>query len=1083
MNKLGVAVATAMTVLASLVIGNKLQAQITPPGGGGGGGTNTYYYTNSFSSPPYMPGLKLAIPPPVGTNLFINLLEADPAGTYDIFAASNLAYASWNDVLDGTNGQTNFTLPIPFAGAGFFRVARTDTPVVDTAGMTASFPNNDVNTNLTSAVISGGPAAALAVLVNDTNLADAVWIPFSAVPNVLLGTNDGTYSVTFGFIGSDGQTNWTTATVTLDTAPTSLVITNLSSLSGSRPFIDPAGYSTKALSSLTFDVTDADGTITHDQAIVTDQDCNPADMSHTTNHFVCLDVALALGTNFIGISAVDWAGNVTTTNFSYIFDTNGDTTPPAVSLTWPQDGMEVSGTNFTLRGMLDDDTATVSGQWTDTNGVTNIVSGLVERGGQFWLQNLPLNPGTNLFTVAATDAAGNVTLTNLSLIQSSVALTMDAVDAAQLNQVQVNVTGEISDPTYAVWVNGVQGTNNGDGTWAANNVPVTSGGTASFDLTAYPPAYAPTGDSWTNFATEQGAYPNPFPADPAQAHVDWDKPPVVYVKANKFEVNYYEESPYNGYYTSDDTQSWAQGGGGYRNINGNILDQWPGDAGDVPVVPGLGSCHLGSVIEYTNLNIGTPNVEWIDSANSSGVDWGESDADDIIPIIWAATGGQVVELFTGGKAMRQVKNLFALNQTLTQLQYSIWANHGLYVGGIAPQEIALGGYGKLGADGNLYTMLADGQNVVITPKAPGNWYGGGLPGQQKYKLRIVVNGTNPLWPDHVPAYNRYCVGQYLGFDQEYTPALPSGTQLNPIQWALDGTYVNTNIPAQFSDGSSNYSNNPALLSHQSTYAWWIDGSYNPTNYKATLGEGLTFPNGQYVAVATHGLFTMHRPRIFNYVANTNSISEGLWHSHEPGTAAPLEGVGLIPGTEYEAADWLGCFYGPEYNLEVDTLFVGNAFVTQTLNGFTTNQIYSSYYSPGDYLDWSVYYGDKFHETNNNVLVVPGGSLPPLHFEDAPEILCFSNTTQHEHFTDYICFQPEGGIPVTLGIVTWHCDGDSYKTTIPGTTNQDYYPFATADQAFGDYGYIAPTGHAQFDTFTTDHTLANWVHNTKNIHHH
>jgi hypothetical protein len=52
----------------------------------------------------------------------------------------------------------------------------------------------------------------------------------------------------------------------------------------------------------------------------------------------------------------------------------------------------------------------------------------------------------------------------------------------------VNLTGTISDPTYAVWVNGVKGHNNGNGTWSANNVPVNSGGTASFVATAYAPS-------------------------------------------------------------------------------------------------------------------------------------------------------------------------------------------------------------------------------------------------------------------------------------------------------------------------------------------------------------------------------------------------------------------------------------------------------------------------------------------------------------------------------------------------------------------------------------------------------------------
>jgi hypothetical protein len=87
-----------------------------------------------------------------------------------------------------------------------------------------------------------------------------------------------------------------------------------------------------------------------------------------------------------------------------------------------------------------------------------------------------------------TDATGNTTVTNISVIQTPITLAMDPVTPdSQLWQPTVNLTGEISDPTYAVWVNGVKGTNNGDGTWSANNVPTTSGGTASFTMTGYAP--------------------------------------------------------------------------------------------------------------------------------------------------------------------------------------------------------------------------------------------------------------------------------------------------------------------------------------------------------------------------------------------------------------------------------------------------------------------------------------------------------------------------------------------------------------------------------------------------------------------
>jgi hypothetical protein len=338
--------------------------------------------------------------------------------------------------------------------------------------------------------IKSGVPHSYAVLVNETNLADAVWTDYtSSNLTVPLGSADGTYTVSVGLRGLEGDTKetWQSQIIYKDTIPMQLVITNLTSFKGSRPFIDPAGCTTKAMSRLTFDVTNADGIITHDQGSVIDQQLNPADMSHTTNWFVCLDVALTKGINHIAIRAVDWAGNVTTTNFSYIFDTDDATTPPAIALIWPQNGMEVSGDSFTLRGTLDDDTAKVSGQLVDANGATQTVDGLVERGGRFWLEDLPLNPGANAFLVTAKDAAGNVATTNLTLTKSRLTLTMDTIEPAKLNYSLVDVTGKISEASYIVFVNGVKGLNNGDGTWSAKKVPVTAGGTASFDITAYSP--------------------------------------------------------------------------------------------------------------------------------------------------------------------------------------------------------------------------------------------------------------------------------------------------------------------------------------------------------------------------------------------------------------------------------------------------------------------------------------------------------------------------------------------------------------------------------------------------------------------
>jgi hypothetical protein len=166
-------------------------------------------------------------------------------------------------------------------------------------------------------------------------------------------------------------------------------------------------------------------------------------------------------------------------------DYSSKTNPPSVQINWPQNGTQISGNSFTCRGWISDSTATVTGQL-GPNG--NIYPAIVERNGNFWIQNIPLAAGTNALSITVIDVVSNVVVTNISVVQSPLALAINPVTpSSQLWQPTVNVTGTISDTTYAIWVNGVKGTNNGDGTWSVANVPVNAGGTANFTATAYAP--------------------------------------------------------------------------------------------------------------------------------------------------------------------------------------------------------------------------------------------------------------------------------------------------------------------------------------------------------------------------------------------------------------------------------------------------------------------------------------------------------------------------------------------------------------------------------------------------------------------
>src|SRR3974377_1515494 len=96
--------------------------------------------------------------------------------------------------------------------------------------------------------------------------------------------------------------------------------------------------------------------------------------------------------------------------------------------------------------------------------------------------------------LVVTNSAGLSSETNIILIKSDMTLTLDSVNG-DLWLPTVSVSGTISDPGAPVWVNGVQGTNHGNGTWSADNVPVTLGGVATFDMTTTPPSGDPAANA------------------------------------------------------------------------------------------------------------------------------------------------------------------------------------------------------------------------------------------------------------------------------------------------------------------------------------------------------------------------------------------------------------------------------------------------------------------------------------------------------------------------------------------------------------------------------------------------------------
>jgi hypothetical protein len=339
--------------------------------------------------------------------------------------------------------------------------------------------------------VTGSPYY-IAVLVDSEDFSNASWSVYSGSSVSLnLGSTEGWHDVWIGVRGHADDISaatWHWKRLKLDLTPPAIVVTGPTKSTVDVPMIQLTGYCPEDLASISYDLTNDAISLTNQQIVVLDRHFDRSAFEFTTNTFQGFDIALTNGVNTFTIHATDQAGNSVTTNLSFTLDLSAKTNPPVLQINWPQNGTRICSSSFTLDGQLSDPTATVTASIADASGKTNIFKGLVGRSGKFWVENIPLRAGTNALTLRATDVVGNTTVTNIILLQDTLALTVNPVENPdQLWQPTVNLTGTVSDKTYTVWVNGVKGRNNGDGTWSASNVPVPQGGTAEFTVTAYAP--------------------------------------------------------------------------------------------------------------------------------------------------------------------------------------------------------------------------------------------------------------------------------------------------------------------------------------------------------------------------------------------------------------------------------------------------------------------------------------------------------------------------------------------------------------------------------------------------------------------
>jgi hypothetical protein len=875
--------------------------------------------------------------------------------------------------------------------------------------------NNYVN-SMTAPVslnIAGGVPSYIAVLVNDTNLADASWQPYTTSSlNVFLGTSDGTYTVQIGLKGlpADAQQTWQSETLIEDTTAPQVIINNPTNGTVSVPTIQLQGCSPEELAGITFDVSNAVAVVTNQSGqLLSGQFFDTNLWKYTTNYFQCYDIPLTNGVNKITVHATDLAGNVTVTNFSYTLNYS-TATNPIIKLTWPTNGMQICGSGFTLLGCVDDPTATVSASITDTNGNTNIVMGEVERTGVLWVENLPLAGGTNWLTLSVTNSAGFSSVTNLCVVKNDMSLALTSIDG-DLWLPTVNVSGTVSDSSAAISVNGVQGTNNGNGTWSAANVPVSASGVASFIINA-----TPTND-----------------ADPAiLTNVD-KAAEIVIDSAHWTNGNFLNSGPDFPEGTRDrviGNFTWGKGG---------LITETFSDLDTNQTV-------IGTEWKYLTLSSNGTAITFIQITNSGGFNYATNAGpgtgayaikQEIGALSWSGFEGgnpqgwdessqMKMALHTGGKSKSIAQGLFALTATATNIFVTNSPVN------IPYPQITVDGT-TLGSDGLAWKVYQDNGSPDVTPKVQTDMYGFTVD-KQKYEPYIQASGIR-LDPDIIASNAEFCVGQKMVFQLQFDPALPSGILVtNQNNWVLPAKYVNayewfqpdsvltnpadgtyyltTCDPVQTIYSRYAYDIDPPFCTYyqQSTWpltqpetgAWWVTGGPK----SITCFPTLSFTNGQIASFSAHGNFDMLRPLVSNFVDNP------------PSYATNVNGW-LQLGDDNSNGEM-------SYQINVLSAVSGRADITQLINRDAANGSITSQGTGGTY--WLDSY--RFYKVSDNDPGVPAQVSANIErefiFSDNPGIVEISsiftaNVHIADQFQDYIVFRPDSGIAtnniyVTLGVV-------------------------------------------------------------------
>jgi hypothetical protein len=252
-----------------------------------------------------------------------------------------------------------------------------------------------------------------------------------------------------------------------------------------HPMIEISGFSDQPMSAITYDVLNDSQRATNQHGLINDEFYDEKQFRFTTNYFDCDDINLSPGTNIVLIHCHYPFGKVATLKRFYVLRLDLKTNAPQFKVTWPNPNRQVSGNNISIRGMVDDISANVTGEIV-IDGKRKRIDGQVERNGRFWLEHVPLVTKNNLIKITVTDVVGNSSSTNLTIVKSDDQIVINPVPVEQLWQLQVTVSGKVAPPNRNVWVNGLQANVDSGGGWIVKGVRLSKEGVAIFNALALP---------------------------------------------------------------------------------------------------------------------------------------------------------------------------------------------------------------------------------------------------------------------------------------------------------------------------------------------------------------------------------------------------------------------------------------------------------------------------------------------------------------------------------------------------------------------------------------------------------------------